>query len=96
MLNFVITRRLSIFFDAAATQQRMAEVEEARQLQERGLLDLVHCYWHDFRTGPASCDAESFEYKRRTYYFCSQECKDNFDKNPHKYLDRMRQPEHHH
>ena len=35
-------------------------------------------------------------YQGTTYYFCSQECKDTFDKNPQKYIDKMRQPEHHH
>ncbi len=31
-----------------------------------------------------------------TYYFCSQECKDTFEKNPQKYVDKMKQPESHH
>lgn len=35
-------------------------------------------------------------YQGNTYYFCSQECKDNFDKNPQKYVNKMKQPEHRH
>ncbi len=35
-------------------------------------------------------------YQDNTYYFCSQECKEAFDKNPQKYVDKMRQPEHRH
>jgi Cu+-exporting ATPase len=30
--------------------------------------------------------AGSSVYKGTTYYFCSRSCKDNFDKNPEKYL----------
>ena len=26
------------------------------------------------------------EYKGKTYYFCSPSCKEDFDKNPEKYL----------
>ncbi|MEW6456703.1 MAG: YHS domain-containing protein [Acidobacteriota bacterium] len=28
------------------------------------------------------------EYKGETYYFCSQDCKDKFDKNPEKYIKK--------
>ncbi len=35
-------------------------------------------------------------YQGNTYYFCSQECKSKFDKDPQKYVDKMRQPEHRH
>jgi Cu+-exporting ATPase len=44
---------------------------------------------------PMSAAAQT-TYKGHTYYFCSQECKDNFDKNPQKYIEQVGQPEHHH
>lgn len=34
-----------------------------------------------------------FEYKGETYYFCSENCKEEFIKNPEKYLNRPRKPE---
>lgn len=34
-------------------------------------------------------DAEaSSEYNGQTYYFCSEECKESFDKRPDKYVER--------
>ncbi len=35
-------------------------------------------------------------YQGTTYYFCSQECKDKFDKDPRKYADKAAQQEHRH
>jgi YHS domain-containing protein len=35
-------------------------------------------------------------YRDQTYYFCSQECKDKFDKEPQKYIDQMMQTERRH
>lgn len=35
-------------------------------------------------------------YRENTYYFCSQECKHSFDKDPQKYVNKARQPEHRH
>ncbi len=29
------------------------------------------------------------EYKGKTYYFCSQTCKETFDKNPAKYVKKQ-------
>jgi len=37
---------------------------------------------------PAKAAAKS-EHKGRTYYFCSQDCKDKFDKNPEQYLGKQ-------
>jgi Cu+-exporting ATPase len=31
------------------------------------------------------------EYKGQTYYFCSADCKQTFDKNPEKYYTRQKQ-----
>jgi YHS domain-containing protein len=28
------------------------------------------------------------EYKGKTFYFCAQSCKNSFDEDPEKYLDR--------
>jgi P-type Cu+ transporter len=36
---------------------------------------------------PAAAAGKS-EYKGRTYYFCSAECKQTFDKNPEKYIQQ--------
>jgi Cu+-exporting ATPase len=30
--------------------------------------------------------AGSFDYKGRTYHFCSESCRDQFSKNPEKFL----------
>lgn len=30
------------------------------------------------------------EYRGQTFYFCSQDCKNKFDKNPDMYADRSR------
>ena len=30
------------------------------------------------------------EYQGQTFYFCSQDCKNKFDKNPETYADRSR------
>lgn len=35
----------------------------------------------DDKTAPAKA-----EYKGKTYYFCSQQCKDTFQKDPEKYV----------
>lgn len=35
----------------------------------------------------------SFDYKGRTYFFCSEECKEEFIKNPEKYMLKPRKPE---
>jgi YHS domain-containing protein len=35
----------------------------------------------------------TLEYKGETYYFCSQECKEEFLKNPEKYLVKPKRPE---
>ncbi|KAA3616819.1 MAG: YHS domain-containing protein [Calditrichaeota bacterium] len=32
--------------------------------------------------------AATSEYKGKTYYFCSQDCKKAFEKNPEKYLGK--------
>lgn len=34
-------------------------------------------------------------YQGETYYFCSQDCKEKFDRKPQKYLNEMREPEPH-
>lgn len=34
-------------------------------------------------------------YRGQTHYFCSQDCKDKFDKQPQKYLNRMPEPQSH-
>ncbi len=34
-------------------------------------------------------------YQGNTYYFCSQECKQAFDKDPQKYVNKVQQPQHH-
>lgn len=34
-----------------------------------------------------------FEYKGKVYFFCSEECKEEFKKNPEKYTLRPRKPE---
>jgi YHS domain-containing protein len=36
--------------------------------------------------------AATFEYKGKTYYFCSPGCKRDFEKDPEKYLDAGYQP----
>ncbi len=36
--------------------------------------------------GPGAADPST--YQENTYYFCSQGCKDAFDKNPEKYLNK--------
>ena len=38
--------------------------------------------------------AANSTYEEQTYYFCSQECKETFDKDPQKYAEKARQPEH--
>ncbi len=40
--------------------------------------------------------AAKSDYQGNTYYFCSHTCKDAFDKNPQKYVEKMRQPQSHH
>jgi Cu+-exporting ATPase len=35
---------------------------------------------------PASAEAQS-EHDGQTFYFCSMECKERFDRNPQQYLD---------
>jgi len=37
----------------------------------------------------AACKSE---YKGQTYYFCSNGCKKSFDKEPEKYLGKVKQP----
>jgi YHS domain-containing protein len=32
--------------------------------------------------------APTSEYQDRTYYFCSEECKEKFDENPQEYMTR--------
>ncbi len=44
---------------------------------------------------PSKATAES-NYQGRTYYFCSQEDKMKFDKDPQKYVDRTAPTEHRH
>jgi P-type Cu+ transporter len=44
---------------------------------------------------PAKAAAET-TYRGQTYYFCSQECKAKFDKDPQKYANQVQQPEHRH
>ncbi len=44
---------------------------------------------------PSKAPAQT-THQGHTYYFCSQECKDAFDKNPQKYLDKMKQPQSQH
>jgi len=36
------------------------------------------------------------EYKRTTYYFCAQKCKEMFEKEPEKYLKETKGGSHHH
>ena len=44
---------------------------------------------------PINAIAQS-TYQGETYYFCSQECRQKFEKEPQKYIDKMEEPEHHH
>jgi len=39
---------------------------------------------------PETAGSKRSEYKGRTYYFCSESCKQDFDKNPEKYIKNMR------
>lgn len=54
------------------------------------VIDLVCGMEIDAKTAPAQSTIQG-----KTYYFCSQECKNKFDMEPHKYINQVRQPEHH-
>jgi len=43
---------------------------------------------------PTNAAAET-TYRGQTYYFCSQECKTAFDKDPQKYANKAQQTERH-
>jgi YHS domain-containing protein len=47
------------------------------------------------RINPYEALAQS-TYRGETYYFCSQECKDKFDKQPQKYLQQVPEPQSEH
>ena len=36
------------------------------------------------------------EYDGETYYFCSIDCKETFDKDPERYVAELQHPTHHH
>ena len=37
--------------------------------------------------------SENFVFQGKTYYFCSEECKNTFAKNPIKYIQKICEPE---
>jgi len=37
-------------------------------------------------------DAERSTYQGRTYYFCSEDCKTKFDKNPAQFTSKQKEP----
>lgn len=47
------------------------------------------------RIEPSQAAAET-NYQGQLYYFCSEECKSKFDRDPQKYTDKIIQTEHRH
>ena len=43
---------------------------------------------------PANAPAQT-TIQGKTYYFCSQDCKNKFDIEPQKYINKVQEPEHH-
>jgi len=37
-------------------------------------------------------DAESSNYQGKTYYFCSEDCKTKFDKQPTQFANKQKEP----
>jgi len=67
--------------DATITEATVAEGVKALTQTEKKLVDPV-CGM----TVTKETAAATYDYKGKTYYFCSKACKDNFTKDPQKYL----------
>lgn len=63
--------------------------QDKTQPQPAGVKDPV-C---GMKIDPAKAKAK-VEYKGKTYFFCSDECKGKFDKEPAKYAEKDKNPKH--
>jgi Cu+-exporting ATPase len=82
MTRRFVLRALAASVVAAGLLAAPAAITAQEQTQPEKVKDVV-C---GMQIDPAKAKGGKSEYKGKTYYFCSEDCKKKFDKEPAKYV----------